>query len=345
MKFGLLFAYQTPPKKNIKWSEPYQDMLKCLPYAEELGFNSAFQASHHSQSDGFCPSPLVAMAGAAAVTKKIKIGTAVLLVPLYSPLKLAEDVAVIDNLSNGRFTFGVAPGYVTEEFIAHGIPRDERSSRFEEALDLMQLAWKGEPFEFNGKHYHIPEAQVTPTPVQFPHPPIWYGVSAKSALKNAARRQCVQVMSPRHGIHELKAHYKPYEEEAKNLNWIPPERPVIRQVFVAETTKKAEAIASPAVDYLYRNLYGAASASGDRVLRNDSGEVIQQTDEVAYRTFKERYIIGNPELAIQKIMEYQNVLKPSEMICWMHMPGINGEDAMNSMKLFAKEVMPEFKKY
>ncbi len=342
MKFGLLFAYQTPPESGIRWSEPYQDMLSCLPIAEELGFSSALQASHHSQPDGFCPSPLVAMAGAAAVTEKMRIGTAVLLAPLYAPLKLAEDVAVIDNLSNGRFILGVAPGYVTEEFVAHNIPRNERVTRFEETLDLIQLAWKGEVFSFSGTHFKIPEARVTPTPVQSPHPPIWYGVSAKKALRRAAQRRCVQIMSPRHGIKELQEHYEPYEDEAQKLNWHPPERPIIRQVFIAETTQKAEAIASPAVDYLYRVLYGAASAAGDRVLRNDSGAKINDTDDVAYRTFKERYIIGSPDLAIKKIREYQQALNPSEMICWMHMPGIPGADVINSMQLFAKEVMPAF---
>ena len=128
MKFGLLFAHQNPPSGGIPWHEPYSDMLSCLPRAEALGYSSAFQASHHVQKDGFCPSPLIAMAGAAAVTEEMRIGTSVLLVPLYAPLKLAEDVATIDNLSGGRFVFGVAPGYVSQEFTAHNVPREERLS-------------------------------------------------------------------------------------------------------------------------------------------------------------------------------------------------------------------------
>ena len=120
MKFGLLFGHQIPPDSGIPWSAPYQDMLRCLPRAEELGYVSAFQVSHHVQKDGLCPGPLVAVSAAAAVTQRMRIGTGVLLVPLYAPLKLAEDIAVLDNVSNGRFIFGVAPGYVSEEFAAHG---------------------------------------------------------------------------------------------------------------------------------------------------------------------------------------------------------------------------------
>jgi len=263
VKFGLLFGHQTPLKSGISPADTYRDMLDCLPRAEELGYSSAFQASHHVQKDGFCPSPLIAMAGAAAVTKHMRIGTTVLLVPLYAPLKLAEDVAVLDNLSGGRFVFGVAPGYLSEEFAAHDIPRDERVGRFEEALDLMTMAWTEESFSFEGKYYRVAECHMTPKPVQKPHPPIWYGVSAKGSLRRAVERRAIQVMSPRHGVAELKAHYAPYEEAAAAAGWTPPERPIIRQVFVAATQAQAEELAAPAVDYLYRELYGAASAAGE----------------------------------------------------------------------------------
>ena len=272
-----------PPKSGIASSETYGDMLRCLPRAEELGYVSAFQCSHHVQQDSFCPGPLVAMAGAAAVTRRMRIGTAVLLVPLYAPLKLAEDVAVLDNLSGGRFVFGVAPGYVSQEFAAHGVPRDERVGRFEEALDLMISAWSGEPFSFEGRYYRVAEGQVTPKPVQSPHPPIWYGVSAPGSLRRAAARRCVQIMSPRHGLAELEAHFQPYEAAAAEAGWDIPERPIIRQVFVAPTMAEAEEKAAPAVNYLYRVLYGAASAAGDRVLRRDDGSVIDDVGKVRVR--------------------------------------------------------------
>lgn len=342
MKFGLLFGHQTPPASGIAPADTYRDMLDCLPRAEELGFNSAFQASHHVQKDGFCPSPMIAMAGAAAVTERMRIGTTVLLVPLYAPLKLAEDVAVLDNLSGGRFVFGVAPGYVSEEFAAHDVPREERVGRFEEALDLMVKAWTEERFAFEGKYYRVGEAQVTPKPVQRPHPPIWYGVSAKGSLRRAVARRAIQVMSPRHGVAELKEHYAPYEAAAADAGWVPPERPIIRQVFVAATDAEAEELAAPAIDHLYRELYGAASAAGDRVLRSDDGRVIESTDQVAFETLKKRYIIGTPERVIGMVKEYEKGVRPTEMICWMHMPGIRGADAAASMELFAREVMPEF---
>jgi len=179
MKFGLLFTFQLPPGCGIGWHEPYQDMLQCLPRAEALGYHSMYLATHHAKTDGLCPGPIPTLGAAAAVTKTMKIGTAVMLTALYAPLKLAEDLAVLDNISQGRLIVGVAPGYVAEEFAAHGIPREERVGRFEEGLDLMIEAWTKDEFEFNGKYYKVPRTVMTPKPYQRPYPELWYGVSAK----------------------------------------------------------------------------------------------------------------------------------------------------------------------
>jgi len=342
MKFGLTFSLQVPPGSGVSWQQPYRDMLECLPRAEDLGYNSSFQVSHHAQKDGLCPGPLIACAGAAAVTRTMRIGTGVLLVPLYAPLKLAEDIAVLDNLAGGRFVFGVAPGYVAAEFDAHGIPREERVQRFEEALDLMTMAWTEDTFSFDGQFYKVPETRMTPKPVQSPHPPLWYGVSAKASLRRAARRHAVQIMSPRHGPEELQEHFAVYEAEANKIGWNITERPIMRTVFIAETKARAEEIAAPALNYLFTELYGAASAAGERVLRAADGSVITDKTQVSFDTFKNRYIIGDPEFAIEQLAIYEQAVRPTEVICWMHLPGISGADAMRSVELFAREVMPHF---
>ncbi|MBI4694418.1 MAG: LLM class flavin-dependent oxidoreductase [Gammaproteobacteria bacterium] len=343
MKFGLLFTFQLPPGCGIAWHEPYQDMLACLPRAEELGYNSAFLATHHVQTDGLCPGPIPTMGAMAAVTKKMKIGTAVLLLPMYAPLKLAEDIAVLDNIAQGRIILGVAPGYIEEEFAAHGIPRAERVGRMEEALDLMVTAWTKDEFEFQGKYFKVPPTVMTPKPVQKPYPEIWYGVSATKSLQRAAKRHAIQIMSPRHGVEELRHHFQPYEVMAKEIGWTIPARPIIRQVFVAPTQAKAEELAAPAINHLYRELYGRASQAGERALRNDDGSVVTDMNTVDFENLKKRYIVGTPEFATREIKKYRDGLGCTECVCWMHMPGIRGKDAMTSVELFAKEVMPAFK--
>jgi alkanesulfonate monooxygenase SsuD/methylene tetrahydromethanopterin reductase-like flavin-dependent oxidoreductase (luciferase family) len=283
-----------------------------------------------------------ALGAAAAVTRTMKLGTAVLLLPMYAPLKLAEDIAVLDNICQGRFIFGVAPGYVAEEFAAHGIPRDERTGRMEEALDLMIRAWTEDEFEFEGRYYRVPRTVMTPKPFQRPYPPIWYGVSAPGALRRAVGRRAIQIMSPRHGLAELEAHFAPYEEAARAAGWTIPARPIIRQVFVAETTARAEALAAPAIEHLYREVYGKASAAGDRVLRKDDGSVVTDHREVSFAALRQRYIVGTPEFAVNEIRKYEREVGCTEMVCWTHMPGIRGRDAMASVELFAREVMPAF---
>jgi alkanesulfonate monooxygenase SsuD/methylene tetrahydromethanopterin reductase-like flavin-dependent oxidoreductase (luciferase family) len=317
-------------------------MLACLPVAEELGYDSAFVASHHVQPDGWCPSPLAAVAAAAAVTDHIRLGTAVLLVPLYAPVKLAEDVAVVDNIARGRLVLGVAPGYVSEEFSAHGIPRDERAVRMEEALDLMTAAWTQEVASFEGRFYSLPPSTVRPLPLQKPHPPIWYGVSGTRSLRQAAARRAVLVASPRHGLEELSEHYRIYEAAAAEVGFEVAERPIIREVFVAETQARAEELAAPAVTHVFRELYGAKSAAGERLLRTDEGTAVTSKEQVDFEHFKARYVIGDPEFAYRELERYEKELGATELISWMHLPGIAGEHAMRSVELFAREVIPAF---
>jgi alkanesulfonate monooxygenase SsuD/methylene tetrahydromethanopterin reductase-like flavin-dependent oxidoreductase (luciferase family) len=343
MRFGLFFAFQIIPGQPTSLQEPYRDMLECLPRAEELGYASVFTASHHVQPDGWCPSPLLPLAAATAVTERMRIGTGVLLVPLYAPLKLAEDVAVLDSLSGGRFVLGVGPGYVSEEFLAHGVPREERISRMEEALDLMQLAWTEERFSFRGRFYTVvPEAALSPRPVQKPHPPIWYGVSGPKSLRRAAKRQAVLVSSPRHELSELKEHFRIYEEAAAETGFVSGERPVIREVFIADKHEKAEELAAPGIEYLFRELYGAKSAEGERELRTDAGELVTDKHQVDFESLRNRFVIGDPDYAIRQIERYRDELGATEILCWMHVPGVSGKDAMRSVELFAREVMPAF---
>ena len=328
MKFGLFFAFQVVPGTGVRLDRPYRDMLDCLPRAEELGYESVFVASHHVQPDGWCPSPLLALAAAAARTERMRLGTGALLVPLYAPFKLAEDVAVLDNLSGGRVVLGVAPGYVSEEFEAHGVARDGRVSRMEETLDILQAAWTADG------------STLSPRPLQRPHPPIWYAVSAPRSLRRAAERGSVLLPSPRHELSELREQYRIYDDACASAGFAPTERPVIREVFVADSRARAEQLAAPGIEYLFRELYGARSAQGERPLRTDAGELVTDKRQVDFESLKNRFVIGDPEFAVRQIERYRDELGATELICWMHVPGVSGEDALRSVELFAREVMP-----
>jgi probable F420-dependent oxidoreductase len=342
MRFGMVFGMVTPPGSGMTWADAVRDFVAVAPELEQLGYDSLQVTEHHFQADGHNPSPLMLLSAAAAVTERITLGTNVLLVPLYNPVKLAEDVAVLDNIANGRVTLGVAPGYVREEFAGLGVSYPDRASRFEEYLDVLQAAWTQETFEFDGRFVQVPPTRLSPKPVQSPHPPIWYGVSGPKLLRKAAARGCPLVCSPRHGFAELAEHLAAYDAAAAEFGYQPTERPVMRGAFLAETREQAERIAAPAVTHLFRELYGKKSASGERVLRADDGSVISDADTVSFETFADRYLIGTPDDAIAQLTRLRDELGVTELQCWTQLPGITRDQAMASARLFAKEVIPAF---
>jgi alkanesulfonate monooxygenase SsuD/methylene tetrahydromethanopterin reductase-like flavin-dependent oxidoreductase (luciferase family) len=340
MKFSIMFSFVVAPGSSMSRQETYEELKQLLPLAERLGYDSFHTTEHHFQYNGWCPSPLIVLGVAAGLTDRMRLVTNVLLVPLYEPLRLAEDVASLDNLSNGRVTLGVSPGYVSEEFDAFRVPRGERFRRFEETLDILQAAWTQDSFSFDGEFFQIPETALVPRPVQ-EKVPLWYGVSGPRLLERAARRGCPVTASPRHTISELHEHYARFDATAASVGYEIAERPVIREVFIAPTTQEAERIAGPAVTHLFE-LYEKKSASGERELRNDAGELVTTEGQLDFRTFKSRYVIADPPTAIEEIRRLQEDLRPTELICRMQLPGIATADLKRSMELLANEVMPAF---
>ena len=170
MKFGVgLFSMQTHTENPISHPEIYRQTLEQVKLAEQVNFHSAWISEHHFLQDGYCPSPIVAASAMASVTKRIKIGTGTLILPLHNPVRIAEDAAVIDNISDGRFILGVALGYRKEEFDGFGIAMNQRPSRMEEGIDVIVKSWTQDNFSYEGKRYRFNNLNVTPKPVQKPH--------------------------------------------------------------------------------------------------------------------------------------------------------------------------------
>jgi alkanesulfonate monooxygenase SsuD/methylene tetrahydromethanopterin reductase-like flavin-dependent oxidoreductase (luciferase family) len=340
MRFGIQFSFVELPGSPISQRDTYAEMAQLLPLADDLDFHGFHTTEHHFQPDGWCPSPLIVLAAAAGLTQRMRLVTNVLLAPLYEPMRLAEDVATLDNISAGRVTVGVSPGYASEEFEGFRVAREERFRRFEETLDLLQLAWKGEPFSFAGEFFQIPQTTLVPRPIQQPIP-MWYGVSGPKLLRRAAQRGCPVTASQRHTITELKDHFARFDTALDELGAKVDERPVIREAFVAPTTQEAERIAGPALTNIFE-LYERKSAAGERELRDDSGRLVTAAGGLDFRDYRSRYVLGDPAAAIEQIRTLQRELCPTELILRMQLPGIQTSDLRRSMELFAREVMPVF---
>lgn len=341
MRFGLMYSFIVPPGGTMTQRDTFREMDALLPLAEELGFDAFHTTEHHFQRNGWAPSPLLVLARAAGLTRRMRLVTNVLLLPLYEPLRLVEDVATLDNLCDGRLTLGVAPGYVSEEFAAFRVPREERFSRAEEMLDILEASWAGEELAHQGRHFTIAPVRVVPRPVQA-RIPVWYGVSGPRLLERAARRRCPVTASPRHTNAELVEHYARYDAAAARVGFATRERPIIREVFVARTNAEAEALAGPAIVELF-GLYGRSSAAGERALRNDRGELVQDAAQVDFRTFASRYIVGDAASVRESIANLGEELQPTEVICRMQLPGIPSAKLEQSLRLFGEQVLPRFR--
>lgn len=169
------------PSFGTPSSELIRECIRMAEYADRCGVDSISLSEHHGSDDGYLPSPVVLAASLAAVTKRCRIRLSALIAPLYDPLRLAEDLAILDNISSGRITIVLAAGYVPHEFAMFGKPMSDRGKRVEETVDLMRKAWRGERFEYRGV-----EVLVTPRPVQSLIP-IYLGGSTPAAARRAGR--------------------------------------------------------------------------------------------------------------------------------------------------------------
>ena len=187
MKFGL-FGGARARGGPAGDSEGYHEFIKYVVSAEELGFSSVFLVEHHFTGFGQVSASLNLLSYLAARTEKIRLGTAVVVLPWHNPVLVAEEAATLDLLSNGRLDFGVGKGYRPYEFSGFCIPQEEATARFDEAIDIIRKAWtnKGR-FSYQGKLWHYDNIVVEPAPIQQPHPPFWMGAGSADSIRRAAR--------------------------------------------------------------------------------------------------------------------------------------------------------------
>ena len=187
LRFGLWYDFRNPPQWRRKYDQLYGEILDQIVWGEQHGFDDIWLSEHHFIEDGYSPSLLPIAAAVAARTKKIRIGTSVILMPFYNPVRLAEDAATVDIISGGRFEVGVGTGYKVEEFEGFAISSKERGGRTNEGLEIVRRLWDGETLTFKGRYFEINKVKLTPEPIQKPHPPLWVGGFTPPAIRRAAK--------------------------------------------------------------------------------------------------------------------------------------------------------------
>src|ERR1700730_7226848 len=194
MRFGTFHLIGSPTMAPA--SERFGATLSHMELADELGFDSVWIAEHHFSNYGYSANPLLLIARASASAPRVRFGQAVIVAPFWHPLRLAEDIAITDLLTDGRLEVGLGRGYQPLEF--RGLDVDQSQSRaiFEEQFEVMRLAWTADDFTFDGSHYPVRHAiTVLPRPLQQPHPPIWLAVQRETSLDAAAAHGCDIILS------------------------------------------------------------------------------------------------------------------------------------------------------
>ena len=333
MRFGLWYAFRNPAQWQTSYRDLYAEVLEQIEWAESLGYDDVWLTEHHFVDDGHAPSPLVIGGAVAARTKRMRIGTGVLLLPLYDPVRVAEDGATIDILSDGRFELGVGIGYRVEEFAGLGIDRKHRAGRANEGLEIIRRLWEGETVTFQGKHFHIEGAKLSPLPVQRPRPPLWVGGFAEPAMRRAAKYADGFI-----GTGPIAPLVAIYQDELRKLGK-PADRPRVAAghfwLIVANDPEKTFHEIAPHVLYQI-NLYSEwLTKAGQPIFPH-------LEDEKALRESGFIQVL-TPEDAVKEIERYVAEVPLERYYTWTVPPGYPVKKMNEHLELFARKVMPHFR--
>jgi alkanesulfonate monooxygenase SsuD/methylene tetrahydromethanopterin reductase-like flavin-dependent oxidoreductase (luciferase family) len=328
MKFGLI---------PIEDSQHYAESLHQVELAEALSFDSVWLEEHHGTSGHYHPSPFIYLAGYATRTNRITLGTNIAILPLYHPTRVAEDVAQLDVMSNGRVILGAAIGYRAQEFDAFQTPLDGRGAQFVEMLQLINLLWTEENVTFQGSRYSLNEFTLEPRPVQQPRPPIWLGGWGKLAVKRAAILGDAWLPGPTANLTKLLEAQGRYHAQLAELGIDPSHRPrpLTRDVVIASSKIKAEQRAQQYLLPAYRDEY----SSWEHPLIGASDTTA--TDILA-ELRRDRFIIGNPQQVIEQIRDFERRFGMDHLICRLHFPGMPPQLVTEAIELIGREVIPAY---
>lgn len=346
MKFSAMELFQIPGTKSA--GEVLNDTLDMAAYAEDLGFDGVWLAEHHFSIYGICGNPLLMAAAIAQRTTTLEIGTAVAVLPFYDPIRLAEDAALVDVLSNGRLQLGVGRGYQPSEFKKFRVDQATSRSRADEVIDILQLAWTEEEFSYDGEHFQLEDVSVLPKPVTAGGPPILRAAVSPSSFQAAGERGQRILTSPNFTpLETTKEQFGVYTDALSAAGHQPDDydRPLMQQVYIGKDEQDAYDAPRPFAEWYHKLLAtlvpGAAEKAPasyeqwDKISRNMKGikydDVYHQGAN--FRTASE---------AIAKIKQLRDEAGVNHYIGWFNIGGMDRDLVFQSMERFAKDVMPAF---
>jgi alkanesulfonate monooxygenase SsuD/methylene tetrahydromethanopterin reductase-like flavin-dependent oxidoreductase (luciferase family) len=353
MRFGTFFFFQAAP--GHRHADIIHRELEQVEWTEELGFDEVWFTEHHFIDYGLSVDPSSLAAAAASRTRRVRIGLAAAILPFHHPLRLAEQMALVDIISSGRLDVGVGRGNRPAEFAGYRVPQVESRDRFDETVEILRLAWTRERFSFHGRFFDVDDVRVIPKPVQQPHPPLYQVCVSKDGIENTALRGWPMLNSVLTGpVDQLLANRDTYvgtlqkagrtaEEIAALLGrW-----GVSRQIYVAETDARALAEARDAEmwyqESFRRFVVPERIEDAHPSLQPGFRAMAEKLAKVTWEDLvRETLAFGSPDTVARHI-EHMRRLGVGQVLCWMNFGGLPQDRIRRSMELFAREVMPRFR--
>jgi alkanesulfonate monooxygenase SsuD/methylene tetrahydromethanopterin reductase-like flavin-dependent oxidoreductase (luciferase family) len=320
MLFAMRFDFRNPEQAGTTMAERYEAALDMAEWADRLGCRSIAISEHHGSPDGYLPSPLPVIAAMAARTANVRFQVAALIAPFYDPIRLAEDLLVLDNLTRGRVDLIVAGGYVRQEFAQYGVPTKERASRLTEVVSTLRSAFRGEPFEYRGRTVHL-----TPGPYGTDGIHITMGGSSEAAARRAARIADGFIPS----VPEIWDYYR---DEVQRLGRPDPSPPMIGENRVVALAKDAEeGWRQMAPFFLHEmNAYGAWQ------VQEQIASPYRPIDDVAALREVGQYAVLTPDEYLEELRSMPFPYSLLHPLCG----GMPPDLAWESLRLLEHEVMP-----
>ena len=334
IRFGLWYDFRNPSQWHQSPDQLYAATLDQIAWSDEHGFDDVWLSEHHFIEDGYLPSILPVAAAVAARTKRIRIASGVLLMPFHNPVRLAEDIAVVDIISGGRLELGVGVGFKHEEFEGFGVPFKERGARTNQSLEIILRLLGGETVTFKSEFFDFNKVKLTPEPIQKPHPPVWLGGFTPAALRRAARYgDGFTVPGATRDVYdkyfaELKKQNRPTEDiRFASAVWC---------LIVSNDPEKTFAEAADHIIYQANNYSAWLSAAGLSPL----SEHLRDREQLRRSGLLQ---VVEPDTAITMIREFISNVPITHFYSWTLPPGLPPRWAQTHLELFASKVIPAFR--
>ena len=344
MELGLFLEF--PVREGSNENEAFKESFALVSQAEELGVPSVWMAEYHFNPGRVLASPVTILSAIAGRTQHIRLGTAVLLLPLANPVRVAEEIATLDQISDGRVEFGIGRGTFPNVHDGFGVPFEESRGRFEESIEIILKSWTTETFSFEGEHFNIPEVSVNPKPFQTPHPPIRVGVTSAESFPILGRMGFDILINPSRvfTLAELRPSIDDYRRAWKEAGHGGHGKVGLRiPVYLSHDAQKAhDEPMESALFSVGRLSDRVASYAGHVGTLGDWGAQAERVRAMTYDDWlRDKVAYGTPEAVTGKLNSLTEELGLDQVMFEINFGNlIPLENQANSLRLMMEEVAP-----